>query len=159
MIGIEHEVHINRSPADVFEFLAHRENVPRWQASMLESQRITQGPLRLKGALHTQVRAGGVWLDVGSRSCGAKYARNRYRKCRWRRLFWRSGADALLHRRSIRGHFFIMASRFALNSVPGFHCGIAGCCATTYPTRNNTRVSSTAPLRSQSGFTWSLTLW
>src|SRR5687768_12411577 len=43
------------------------------------------------------------------------------------------------------------ASRFALNSVPGFHSGHVSVSATEYPTMNSSRRSSTAPVRSQSG--------
>ncbi len=55
--------------------------------------------------------------------------------------------------------YFIISSRFALNSVPGFHCGYRLSCATLYPISKKTRRSSTAPERSQSGFTSSDGLW
>ncbi len=54
---------------------------------------------------------------------------------------------------------FRRAARTARNSVPGFHSGYTGPCATASPTLNSNCASSTAPLRSQSAFTSSLGLW
>ena len=60
----------------------------------------------------------------------------------------------------VRRHFpFSRAARIARNSVPGFHSGQTLPCATARPTPNSSCASSTAPLRSQSAFTSSLTLW
>ena len=50
-------------------------------------------------------------------------------------------------------------SRFALNSLPGFHSGIFSACAMRYPTAKYTFKSSRMPLRSQSGLTTSAGLW
>jgi hypothetical protein len=52
-----------------------------------------------------------------------------------------------------------IASRLALNSVPGDHSGNLVVLATLYPTVNSNWVSSTAPLKSQSGFISSEGLW
>src|SRR5262249_19739808 len=51
-----------------------------------------------------------------------------------------------------RPALLIIASRLALNSVPAFHSGYLSVFATRYPTVINSRKSSTAPERSQSGF-------
>ncbi len=53
---------------------------------------------------------------------------------------------------------FNISSRRALNSVPGFHSGHFSPCATRWPTWKSRRRSSTAPDKSQSGFTSSETL-
>src|SRR5437763_1252713 len=54
---------------------------------------------------------------------------------------------------------FIIASRLALNSVPGFHSGYLSPCATVWPTMKRSCASSTAPDKSQSGLTSSEGLW
>jgi carbon monoxide dehydrogenase subunit G len=36
---------INRPPAEVFEFLAHFENVPRWNYAISETRKVTDGPV------------------------------------------------------------------------------------------------------------------
>src|SRR6185369_2522701 len=54
---------------------------------------------------------------------------------------------------------FNIASRLALNSDPAFHSGYLSPCATRYPIIVSNCASSTAPVRSQSGFTSSETLW
>ena len=62
-------------------------------------------------------------------------ARNRGRRRRRERAAARTAAKIIRHHQS----------RFALNSVPGFHCGNASACATAKPTWKSTRASSTAP--------------
>ena len=54
-----------------------------------------------------------------------------------------------------RLYFLSIASRFALNSLPGFQSGNLSACATRWPTANRTRRSSRVPVRSQSGITTS----
>src|SRR5262245_47415357 len=57
------------------------------------------------------------------------------------------------------GLYFSIASRVALNSLPGFHSGNFAAFATLKPTRNSSCASSAAPMRSQSGFTSSEGAW
>lgn len=55
MARFEHEVVIERPPADVFAYLTGLENLPEWQASIVEIWREDEGPLR-EGARFTEVR-------------------------------------------------------------------------------------------------------
>jgi hypothetical protein len=47
MIALKHEIDIDRRVSDVFQFVAHVENTPKWQPAVIESKRITTGPLRV----------------------------------------------------------------------------------------------------------------
>ena len=42
---IEHELHIDREPAEVFAFLTDPENLPAWQPTTVAVRRQRQGPL------------------------------------------------------------------------------------------------------------------
>ncbi|TDW90111.1 carbon monoxide dehydrogenase subunit G [Kribbella pratensis] len=46
---------IDRPPAEVFEYLAHLENVPRWNYAIGETRKITNGPVGV-GARYLQTR-------------------------------------------------------------------------------------------------------
>src|SRR2546421_341659 len=46
---------INRQPAAVFRFLAHFENVPRWNYAISETRKITGGPVGV-GSRYQQTR-------------------------------------------------------------------------------------------------------
>jgi uncharacterized protein YndB with AHSA1/START domain len=48
-------VTINRPTADVFAFLAHFENVPRWNHAISETRKITGGPVDV-GSVYRQTR-------------------------------------------------------------------------------------------------------
>jgi uncharacterized membrane protein len=51
----EHQVVIERAPADVFAYLTDLERLPEWQASIVEVRRQDEGPLRA-GTRFTEVR-------------------------------------------------------------------------------------------------------
>lgn len=55
MARFEHEVVIERSPADVFTYLTDLEKLPEWQSSIVEVRREDEGPLEA-GARFTEVR-------------------------------------------------------------------------------------------------------
>lgn len=55
MIRIEHSVEINRPVDEVFDYMTKPENTPQWQTGMLESERISEGPMRV-GTIFTEVR-------------------------------------------------------------------------------------------------------
>jgi uncharacterized membrane protein len=46
---IQHEVsiHLNRPVDQVFAFLIDASNVPRWQSNLIESEQLTDGPMRV----------------------------------------------------------------------------------------------------------------
>jgi uncharacterized protein YndB with AHSA1/START domain len=44
-VRIEHELHIDREPAEVFAFLTDPENLPAWQPTTVAVRRQRQGPL------------------------------------------------------------------------------------------------------------------
>lgn len=48
-------VAIDRSPGDVFAFLADLENVPRWNYAISETRKLTDGPVRV-GTRYRQIR-------------------------------------------------------------------------------------------------------
>jgi uncharacterized membrane protein len=52
----EHEVTIERAPADVFAYLTDLDNLPEWQASIVEIRREDDGPLGV-GTRFTEVRS------------------------------------------------------------------------------------------------------
>lgn len=47
MIALQHQIEIDRPVAEVFHFITDVENVPRWQPAVIESARLTEGPLRV----------------------------------------------------------------------------------------------------------------
>jgi uncharacterized membrane protein len=47
MIALSNQIEIDRPVADVFRFIAHVENTPKWQPAVIESVQITEGPLRV----------------------------------------------------------------------------------------------------------------
>jgi uncharacterized protein YndB with AHSA1/START domain len=47
MIHIEHSIQIGRSRSEVFDFLTNVENLPRWQANLVQSVPISDGPARV----------------------------------------------------------------------------------------------------------------
>jgi carbon monoxide dehydrogenase subunit G len=46
-VRIEHEIHIDREPAEVFAFLTDSENLSAWQPTTVAVRRQQQGPLAL----------------------------------------------------------------------------------------------------------------
>lgn len=52
---IEKEANIERSPEDVFDFLANSENMPRWRTDLQDVRQISEGPPQ-KGATYSFVR-------------------------------------------------------------------------------------------------------
>lgn len=46
---------IHRDPADVFEFLAHLENIPRWNYAIAQTRKTSTGPVRA-GTTYVQFR-------------------------------------------------------------------------------------------------------
>jgi hypothetical protein len=47
---------IERSPHDVFVFVSDMENVPKWNYAIVETRRISDGPVRV-GTTYRQVRS------------------------------------------------------------------------------------------------------
>lgn len=47
MIHIEHSISINKPRGEVFDFLTNVENLPRWQANIVHSTPISDGPVRV----------------------------------------------------------------------------------------------------------------
>jgi ligand-binding SRPBCC domain-containing protein len=52
---VEESVVINRPPAEVFDYVANRENLPEWSAPIQEVRKETQGSLMEEGARFTTV--------------------------------------------------------------------------------------------------------
>jgi len=46
MIHIEHSISINRPRGEVFDFLTDVENLPKWQANLVQSVPLSEGPVR-----------------------------------------------------------------------------------------------------------------
>lgn len=55
MVRFENTVVIERPPAEVFEFLADFENVPRWNYAIESTRKTSDGPVRV-GTTYRQVR-------------------------------------------------------------------------------------------------------
>jgi carbon monoxide dehydrogenase subunit G len=47
MITLHNQIDIDRPIADVFDFIANVENAPKWQPAVIETTRITDGPIRV----------------------------------------------------------------------------------------------------------------
>jgi len=47
MISLQNQIEIDRPVTDVFQFVAHVENAPKWQPAVIETSRITEGPMRV----------------------------------------------------------------------------------------------------------------
>ena len=47
MITLRNELDVNRPAADVYDFLVNIENAPKWQPAVIETRRITEGPIRV----------------------------------------------------------------------------------------------------------------
>ena len=45
MVAVKGEIVINRTPQEVFEFVAHAENEPRFNSKMRDAKKITEGPI------------------------------------------------------------------------------------------------------------------
>jgi uncharacterized protein YndB with AHSA1/START domain len=58
MIRIEHELVIERPRREVFEFLADVDNLPQWQSGAVQSQLLTDLPLRAGSRFSETVRMG-----------------------------------------------------------------------------------------------------
>lgn len=54
MITIAVSAEVARPVADVYDFIVNVENVPKWQPAVIESRRVTPGPVRV-GAEFTEV--------------------------------------------------------------------------------------------------------
>jgi ligand-binding SRPBCC domain-containing protein len=52
---VEESAVINRPPQEVFDYVANRENLPKWSSPILEVQKHTRGPLTEVGARYTTV--------------------------------------------------------------------------------------------------------
>jgi len=55
VVRLEHEIVINRLPADVFAYVADPANLPEWQDSVHDVHRADSGPLRV-GSVWTEKR-------------------------------------------------------------------------------------------------------
>jgi hypothetical protein len=47
VITLHGEVDVNRHAADVYDFIVNVENAPKWQPAVIETSRITDGPIRV----------------------------------------------------------------------------------------------------------------
>ena len=47
MITLQNHLEINRPVVDVFDFIVNVENAPKWQPAVIETRRLTAGPLRV----------------------------------------------------------------------------------------------------------------
>ena len=60
MIQVEHSIQIGRSRKEVFDFLTNVENLPRWQASLVQSVPISDGPVgagfQFEETIHVMMR-------------------------------------------------------------------------------------------------------
>jgi uncharacterized protein YndB with AHSA1/START domain len=54
--GFENTVMINRPTPEVFAFLADLENIPRWNYAIVETHKVSQGPVGV-GTIYRQVRS------------------------------------------------------------------------------------------------------
>src|SRR4029453_9581804 len=57
MATFENTVMIRRPIADVFAFLADFENIPKWNYAIVETHKVSQGPIGV-GTIYQQVRSG-----------------------------------------------------------------------------------------------------
>jgi carbon monoxide dehydrogenase subunit G len=55
MAKVEHTIVVERSPADVFAYLTNPENLPEWQAGVIEGRKDSPGPTA-QGTSLTEVR-------------------------------------------------------------------------------------------------------
>jgi carbon monoxide dehydrogenase subunit G len=58
MIRIESSIQINRPRDEVFDFLSNVDNLPKWQSGVVESRRLTQGPVRVGFQYEETVKVG-----------------------------------------------------------------------------------------------------
>lgn len=56
LMRFENRVTIDRQPHEVFEFLAHFENLPRWNYAIVETQKTSDGPVAV-GTTYRQRRS------------------------------------------------------------------------------------------------------
>ena len=47
MITLRNQLEINRPLAEVYDYIVNLENVPKWQPAVVETTRITEGPLHI----------------------------------------------------------------------------------------------------------------
>ena len=47
MITLRNQLDVNRPVAEVFDFIANVEGVPKWQPAVIESRRLSEGPLHI----------------------------------------------------------------------------------------------------------------
>src|SRR5688572_28645022 len=47
MIALSHELQIQRPVREVFDFVVNVENAPKWQPAVIETRRLTEGPIRV----------------------------------------------------------------------------------------------------------------
>ena len=122
---------------------------------------------RFSTSCRDMATASSDWRGLGEGLLRLALRPDRYRQLRGSGLFEETPgptrtdhAREPIERRTVHGREFLsIASRRALNSLPASTRGKLGASATRRPTSNSSRRSSTAPERSQSGFTSSLTLW
>jgi uncharacterized membrane protein len=55
-VKVNHTVQIDRSPEEVFAFVADFENLPRWQKSVITAHKVTEGPIRVGSKFTEDVR-------------------------------------------------------------------------------------------------------
>ncbi len=58
MIRHETSIHLNRTPAQVFPFLAEPQKLLLWQLDLISSEMLTEGPLRIGSRFHEVRRMG-----------------------------------------------------------------------------------------------------
>jgi hypothetical protein len=64
MEAFENTVTIARSPDEVFDFLAHFENVPAWNHAIQSTRQVSPGPVGV-GTVYLQIRSEPRWADEG----------------------------------------------------------------------------------------------
>jgi uncharacterized membrane protein len=64
MIELQGNVEIQRPVEVVFTFLSDLGNAPKWQRGVIESKRVTEGPLQLGTQFHETVRMMGMSFEA-----------------------------------------------------------------------------------------------
>ena len=60
MIRIESSIQVSRPRDRVFDFLTDVDNLPKWQSGVIQSKRLTQGPVRV-GFQYEETAKVGLW--------------------------------------------------------------------------------------------------
>ena len=64
MLKLSETLHVDRTPAEVFDFIVNMENVPKWQPAVTRVTRLTDGPVRVGSQFREQARLAGRTIET-----------------------------------------------------------------------------------------------